>query len=135
MLWDAVELRDKARERVRERGRREDLPEELEPLADEAVEDRDREDLEVPEGLRWREMRGRIGREDSFVSEGREVRAGVSGGSSAGLLPLRSILRSPNAQEEGAESREGRTYRLESQSTRRYQLIEVTVDTEGSRTY
>ena len=92
MLWDAVELRDKARERVRERGWREDLLEEFEPLADEAVEDRDREDLEAPEGLRWREMRGRIGREDSWVSEGWEVRAGVSGGSSAGLLPLRSIF-------------------------------------------
>ena len=89
-----MELRDKARERVRERGWREDLLEEFEPLADEAVEDRDREDLEVPEGLRLREMRGRIGREDSLVLEVEEVRAGVSGGSAAGLLPLWSILRS-----------------------------------------
>ena len=119
VLLDELELRDKPRERVRERGRREDLLEEFEPLADEAVEDRDREDREVLEGLRWREIRGRIGREDSFVLEVEEVQAGVSGGSSAGLLPLRSILRSQNAQEKSAESREGRTYRFESQSTRR----------------
>ena len=114
VLLDELELRD----RPRERGRREDLFEEFEPLAEDEAEDRDREDLEVLEGLRWIEICGRIGREDSLVLEVEEVQAGVSGGSAAGLLPLWSILRSQNAREKSAESREGRTYLLKSQSTR-----------------
>ena len=103
--------------RARERGTREDLREEVDPLAEDEAEDRDRDDLEVLEVWRGLEISGRVWREDSWVVEFEEVRAGVSGGSAAGLLPLWSIFEVTETHEEGAESREGRTYRLESQST------------------
>ena len=66
-----------------------DLREEEDPLAKDEADDRDRDDLEVLDVRRRMEMSGGLlGHKDSCDWEGEEVRAGVSGGSTAELLPL-----------------------------------------------
>ena len=74
------------------------------------------DDLEVLDVRRGMEMSGGLlGCKDLCVWEDEEVRAGVSGGSTVGLLPLWSMFEVTRTHEESAGCREGRAYRFGSQ--------------------